>query len=95
MREFELIEASQKQRGASLRAAFGPGHANSTDFTLSVQTETPAHAADPLLAFRTASSTAGVWQKCPRLPLSAHKNTPSSSEFGDIYLEYVYIFLNK
>lgn len=88
MRGLELIEASQKQRGDSLRAAFGPGSANSTDFILSMQTETPAHTAEPLLAFGTASAAAVVWQRGARLPRSTcSQNTPSSSEFGGIYQE--------
>lgn len=70
MREFELIEASQKQRGASLRAAFGAVSANSTDFTVCMQTETPA---EPLLVFRTASTAAAVWQRSARLPHSTHQ----------------------
>lgn len=53
-RGLELIEASQEQGGASLRAAFGPGSANSTALTLSVQPESPAHAAEPLLALGQA-----------------------------------------
>lgn len=38
-----------------------------------MQTETPAHAAEPLLAFGTASTAAGVWQRSTRLSCSAHR----------------------
>lgn len=38
-----------------------------------MQSETLAHAAEPLLAFGTASTAAGVWQRSARLPCITHK----------------------